>query len=216
LQTRKRTQAPPLVHKCGDSTGAGELQAWPAQCAMLICAARLRTDAVRAAIRPSTVHAELQTLCSNTHWLIPAALAQLARAKPFEARRPSQRSAPAHRNPACSSNRRVCAHANSARKETYAAYVLLAWYEQHSRLSESSVRLAPIACAPRRPPAPLAKRYQRPTPVACQRQRGGKAKSSFVRGGSVARRPASMEVQGAVTHFPCRTHGVAPFAIHCS
>jgi hypothetical protein len=48
-----------------------ELQAWPARCAMLICAARSCTDAVRVAIRPSTVHAELQTLCSNTHWPIP-------------------------------------------------------------------------------------------------------------------------------------------------
>ena len=40
------------------------------------CNAHLRctfvcSDAVRAAIRPSTVHAEVQTLCSNTHWPIP-------------------------------------------------------------------------------------------------------------------------------------------------
>jgi hypothetical protein len=78
-----------------------ELQAWPARCAMLICAARSCTDAVRVAIRPSTVHAELQTLCSNTHWPDSAALVKLARANQFEARRPSQRSAAAHRNNAC-------------------------------------------------------------------------------------------------------------------
>ena len=48
-----------------------ELQAWPARRVMLICAARSGAEAVRVAIRPSTVHAELQTLCSNPHWLIP-------------------------------------------------------------------------------------------------------------------------------------------------
>jgi hypothetical protein len=116
-----------------------ELQAWPARCAILIYAARSCTDAVRVAIRPSTVHAELQTLCSNAladwsigraDWCKPApldggvayrlgsfiiktasskknaladsaALVKLAPASQFEARRPSQRSAAAHRNPAC-------------------------------------------------------------------------------------------------------------------
>ena len=48
-----------------------ELQAWPARRAMLICASASCTEAVRAAILPSTVHAEVRTLCSNTHWLIP-------------------------------------------------------------------------------------------------------------------------------------------------
>jgi hypothetical protein len=126
---RKRTQtdsaarAPQTVRS--DSTNVvtplvqDELQAWPAWCAMLICAARSCTDAVRVAIRPSTVHAELQTLCSNTHGPDSAALVKLARANQFEARRPSQRSALAHRNLACQC-RRVCAHDNSARKETYA------------------------------------------------------------------------------------------------
>ena len=73
---RKRTQtdsaarAPRTVRS--DSTNVvvplvqDELQAWPARCAMLIYAARSCTDAVRVAIRPSTVHAELQTLCSAT------------------------------------------------------------------------------------------------------------------------------------------------------
>jgi hypothetical protein len=129
-----------------------ELHAWPARCAMLIYAARSCTDAVRVAIRPSTVHAELQTLCSNTHRPDSAALVKLARAN--QARRPSQRSAPAHRNPAWQC-RRVRAHDDSARKETYADYALLARYEvrqQHSRQSESSVRLSPIACAPRGTP----------------------------------------------------------------
>jgi hypothetical protein len=70
---------PPLVHEPfrSDSTKVvvplvlDELHAWPARRAMLIRAARLRTNAVRVAIRPSTVHAEVQTLCSNTHWPIP-------------------------------------------------------------------------------------------------------------------------------------------------
>jgi hypothetical protein len=113
-----------------------------------------RTVRSDVSIRPSTVHAELQTLCSNRHWPDSAALVKLARANQFEARRPSQRSAPAHRNLACQC-RRVCAHDNSARKEKYADYVLLARYEvrqQHSRQSESPVRLWPIACAPRGPP----------------------------------------------------------------
>jgi hypothetical protein len=133
-----------------------ELQAWPARRAMLIYAARSCTDAVRVAIRPSTVHAELQTLCSKTHWPDSAALVKLARANQSEARRPSQRSAPAHRNPAWQC-RRVCAHDDTARKETYADYALLARYEvrqQHSRQSESPVRLSPIACAPRGPATP--------------------------------------------------------------
>ena len=86
-----------------------EVQAWPARRAIRICAARSCTDAVRVAIRPSTVHAELQTLCSNTHWPDSAALVKLARANQFEARRSSQRSAPAHRNLAWQC-RRVRAH----------------------------------------------------------------------------------------------------------
>jgi hypothetical protein len=61
---RKRTQtdsaarAPRTVRS--DSTNVviplvqDELQAWPAKCAMLICAARSCTDAMRVAIRPST------------------------------------------------------------------------------------------------------------------------------------------------------------------
>ena len=86
---RKRTQtdsaarAPRTVRR--DSTNVvsplvqDELKAWPARCAMLICAARSCTDAVRVAIRPSTVHAELQTLCRNTHGPDSAALVKLAR-----------------------------------------------------------------------------------------------------------------------------------------
>jgi hypothetical protein len=129
---------------------------------------------------------------------------RLARAKQFQARRPSQRSAPAHRNLACWC-RRVCAHANSARKETYTDCVLLARYEvrrQHLRQSESSVDIRRShvrhdvhqrvsAC----------RRYQRPTPVACQR--GVRTKPRFVRG-SVARRPGSMESEGTATPFPRR------------
>jgi hypothetical protein len=77
---RTRTQMPPLVHHAPSAVTPGkvvvplvqdELQAWPARRAMLIRAARSCTDAVRVAIRPSTVHAEVQTLCSHTHWLIP-------------------------------------------------------------------------------------------------------------------------------------------------
>jgi hypothetical protein len=73
---RKRTQtdtaarAPRTVRSDSSKTVVplvqDELQAWPARRAMLIRAARPCTDAVCAAIRPSTVHAEVQTLCSNT------------------------------------------------------------------------------------------------------------------------------------------------------
>ena len=47
-----------------------------------------------------------------------AALVKPARAKQFEARRPSQRRAPARRYLACQC-RRVCTHAHTARKQTY-------------------------------------------------------------------------------------------------
>jgi hypothetical protein len=113
-----------------------ELQAWPARRAMLICAARSCTDAVRVAIRPSTVHAELRTLCRNTHWpdSAAAALVKLARANQFEARRPSQRSAPAHRNLAWQC-RRVCAA--RAKKRTL---MTPCW---HGAKSGSSIRDSP-------------------------------------------------------------------------
>jgi hypothetical protein len=78
-----------------------ELRAWPARRAMLIRAARLCTDAVRVAIRPSTVHAEVQTLLQQHALADSAALVKFACAKPFEARRPSRCRALAHRNVAC-------------------------------------------------------------------------------------------------------------------
>ena len=59
------------------------------------------TDAVRVAIRPSTVHAEVQTLLHQHALADSAALVKPARATQSEARRPSHRRAPAHPNLAC-------------------------------------------------------------------------------------------------------------------
>ena len=160
-----------------------ELHAWPARRAMLLYAARLCTDAVREAIRPSTVHAEVQTLCTNTHWPIPPHSCNL-----------HVQPSPKHVGRRIAEHRRIeTLHASAV---GYARSLILhakkrtpitsCWHGTKcgSSSRESRARLSPIACAPRRPPTrrcvscQLRRRYQRQTPVACTR--GGRAKPSFV------------------------------------
>ena len=155
-----------------------ELHAWPARRAMLIRAARSCTDAVRAAIRPSTVHAEVQTLCSHTHWLIPPHSSNLhvqSSSKHVGRRSAAHRRVETLHASAVGYARSLILH---AKKRTP---ITSCWHGTKcgSSSRESRARLSPIACAPRRPPTrrcvsrQLRKRYQRQTPV-------GRAKPKFV------------------------------------